>query len=73
MRRLAIAHALEVKISQMLLYGMIPRYLLCKAVVSDRVVCNFSTSPGNDCFVGRVSIPDTVAQRLSGLESRPTH
>jgi hypothetical protein len=33
---------------------------------------HFSTSPGNDCIAGRVSIPDTVAQRLSGLEPRST-
>ena len=34
---------------------------------------NFSISPGNNRIVGRVSIPDILAQRLSGLESRPTH
>jgi len=33
--------------------------------------CNFSISSSIDYFVGLVSIPDTFAQRLSGLESRP--
>ena len=32
---------------------------------------NFSIDPGNDRIVGRVSIPDTLAQKLPGLESPP--
>lgn len=27
-------------------------------------------NPGNDSFAGRISIPDTLVQKLSGLESR---
>jgi len=34
-------------------------------------VLNFSISPGNNSFAGRVSIPDTLARKLSGLEFRP--
>ena len=33
---------------------------------------NFSISPGNNSFAGRVSIPDTLARKLSGLKFRPT-
>ena len=35
--------------------------------------CNFSTSAGNDNSPGQDSIPDTLAQRLSELESRPAY